>query len=61
MKLNNKVVMVIAILSFITIHPKHSRQEMLVEHTKCSNAPANKISAATDLFNPSNIILVKLP
>jgi len=61
MKLNNKLVVVIILILFITIHTKPNRQEMLVEHTKSSYAPKNKISAATDLFNPSNIILVKLP
>lgn len=61
MKLNNKVVVVIAILLFTTIHPKHSRQEMPGEHTIYSSAPAKNIDTGIDLFNPSNIILVKLP
>jgi hypothetical protein len=61
MKLHNKVVVVIAILLFITIHPKHSRQEMPAGHTNYSTTPVKETDTGIDLFNPSNIILVKLP
>lgn len=61
MKLNNKLVVVITILLLITIHQTYSKQEKAVDTCMDSSVHTKNIQADIDLFNPSNIILVKLP
>ncbi|TKK67501.1 hypothetical protein FC093_14530 [Ilyomonas limi] len=61
MKLNNRLVVVITILLFITIHHTYSKQETSVKHTKYASEKAKDSIISADFFSPGKIIFVKLP
>jgi hypothetical protein len=61
MKLKHRLVVLMATLLFITFQHTYSKQDIPVRHSKTVSQKIKDTVKSTDLFSPSDFILVKLP